>query len=135
MFWKVTICKEKLCTYCCQVSRTLQMPNKYWVWKYDLHNPARPISALKLWKNGKNVFSYHSSEIRGLRSTKCSSKTLQNLLYFMYKKTREVFFVFHFVQLYIFTLWMPWSLSTFSKFWSVSLEHFVERKPLISEEW
>ena len=23
-----------------------------------------------------------------------------------------VFFVFHFVQLYIFTLWMPWSMST-----------------------
>ena len=26
----------------------------------------------------------HSSEIRGLRSTKCSSETLQNFLYFMY---------------------------------------------------
>ena len=26
---------------------------------------------------------YHSLEIRGLRSTKCSSETLQNLLYFM----------------------------------------------------
>ena len=48
--------------------------------------------------------STHSSEIRGLRSTKCSSKTLQKLLYFMYKKTHVVFFVFHFVQLYIFTL-------------------------------
>ena len=23
----------------------------------------------------------------------------------------------------------------YSKFWSVSLEHFIERKPLISEEW
>ena len=46
----------------------------------------------------------HSSEIRGLRSTKCSSKTLPNLLYFMYKKTHVVFFVFHIVQLYIFTL-------------------------------
>ena len=54
----------------------------------------------------------HSSEIRGLRSTKCSSETLQNLLYFMYKKTHVVFFVFHFVQLYIFTLWLPWSVST-----------------------
>ena len=30
-------------------------------------------------------------------------KTLQNLLYFMYKKTHVVFFVFHSVQLYIFT--------------------------------
>ena len=38
--------------------------------------------------------------------------TLQNLLYFMYKKTHVVFFVFHFVPLYIFTLWMPWSMST-----------------------
>ena len=46
----------------------------------------------------------HSSEIRGLRSIKCSRKTLQNLLYFMYKKTHEVFFVFHFVQLYIYPL-------------------------------
>ena len=34
----------------------------------------------------------------------CSSETLQNLLYFMYKKTHAVFIVFHFVQLYIFTL-------------------------------
>ena len=48
--------------------------------------------------------SVHSSEIRGLRSTKCSSEMHQNLLYFMYKKTHVVFFVFHFVQLYIFTL-------------------------------
>ena len=51
----------------------------------------------------KNI-SGHSSEIRGLRSTKCSSETLQNLLYFMYKKIHVVFFVFHFMQLYIFTL-------------------------------
>ena len=42
----------------------------------------------------------HSSEIRGLCSTKCSSEMLQNLLYFMYKKTNVVFLVFHFVQLY-----------------------------------
>ena len=36
----------------------------------------------------------HSSEIRGLCSTKCSSETLHNLLYFMYKKTHVVFFIF-----------------------------------------
>ena len=48
--------------------------------------------------------STHFSEIRGLRSTKCSSEILQSLLYFMHKKTHVVFFVFHFVQLYIFTL-------------------------------
>ena len=41
---------------------------------------------------------YHSSEISGFRSMKCSSETLQNLLYFMYKKTHVVLFVFHFVQ-------------------------------------
>ena len=52
----------------------------------------------------------HSSEIRGLRSMKCSSETLQNLLYFMYKKTHvgSFLFVFHFVQLYIFTLTITW---------------------------
>ena len=56
--------------------------------------------------------STHSSEIRGLRPMKCSSKTLQNLLYFMYRKTLVlVFFVFHFVQLCISTLRMPWTWS------------------------
>ena len=49
----------------------------------------------------------HSSWIRGLSSTKCFSETLQNLLYFMYKKTHVVFFVFHFVQLYIFPYECP----------------------------
>ena len=49
----------------------------------------------------------HSSEIRGLRSTKCSSELLQNLLYFMYKKTHVVFFVFYFVQLYFFPYECP----------------------------
>ena len=49
----------------------------------------------------------HSSEKRGLRSAKCSSKTLQNLLYFMYKKTHVLFFVFHCVQLYFFPYECP----------------------------
>ena len=56
------------------------------------------------------IFPYsfsHSSEIRGLHSTKCSSKTLQNLLYFMYKKTHVVFFDFHFEQLYFFPYECP----------------------------
>ena len=44
----------------------------------------------------------HPSEKRGLHSTKCSSKMLQNLLYFMYKKTHVVvFFIFHFIQLWV----------------------------------
>ena len=46
----------------------------------------------------------HSSEIRGLCLMKCPSEMRQNLLYFMYKKTHVIFFVFHFVQLHIFTL-------------------------------
>ena len=67
---------------------------------------ARPY--LKLWKltnsghgHMHKVSSQHSSEIRGLRSKKCSSETLQNLLYVMYKKTHVVVFIFHFVQLYV----------------------------------
>ena len=44
----------------------------------------------------KNIL-VHSSEKRGLRSTKCSSKMLQILLYFMYKKTHiSSFFRFSF---------------------------------------
>ena len=49
----------------------------------------------------------HSSKIRGLRSMKCSSETIPNLLYFMYKKTQVVSFVFHFVQLYFFPYECP----------------------------
>ena len=45
----------------------------------------------------------HSSEKRGLCSTYCSRETLQNLPYYCNKKTHVVFFVFHFVQLYVFT--------------------------------
>ena len=60
-------------------------------------------SAKNLKKSASAVgqFTINSSEIRGLRSTKCSSEMLQNLLYFMYMKTHVVFFVFHFVQLYV----------------------------------
>ena len=39
---------------------------------------------------------FHSSEVRGLCSTKCSSEMLQNLLYFMYKKTHVFFVCFSF---------------------------------------
>ena len=43
---------------------------------------------------------------------KMFQRNSSKLLYFMYKKTHLDFFVFHFVRLYIFTLWMPWSIST-----------------------
>ena len=76
----------------------------------------------KLMKNR----AVHSSEIRDLRSFKCSSKTLQNLLYFMYKKTHVVFFRFLFrATLYFYLM---------NALVYVSLEHFVVHRPLISEE-
>ena len=63
---------------------------------------AKLDDALKLFMLNRQVHILHKkkktashfSEIRGLRSTKCSRKTLQNLLYFMYKKTHVVFFSF-----------------------------------------
>ena len=42
----------------------------------------------------------HSSEIRSVCLMKCASKTLQNLPFFLNKKTHIVFFVLHFVLLY-----------------------------------
>ena len=51
---------------------------------------------------------------------KCSSEMLQNLLYFMYKKTHVVFFVFHFMQLYILpnecTQLQDWPKNAFNNF-------------------
>ena len=49
--------------------------------------------------------------LRGLHSIKCSSEMLQNLLYFMNKKTMEVFFSFHFMRLTFFTILMPWPIN------------------------
>ena len=48
--------------------------------------------------------AYHSSEIRGLSTRKCSSETLQKLLYFMYKKSRIVFVCFSFCATLLFPL-------------------------------
>ena len=59
----------------------------------------------KVFPNPAKVVLVHSSEIRGLRSTKCSSETLQSLLYFMSKKTHVVLFRFSFhATLFFFTL-------------------------------
>ena len=77
------------------------MPEMRWPEYWPSHSPT-PKSYETLC-NGFDSVS-HSSEIRGLRSTKCSSNTLKNLLYFIYKKTNVVCFVCHFVQLYIFAL-------------------------------
>ena len=71
---------------------------------------------------------------------KYSSKTIQKLLYFIYyEKTSVVFVVFHFVQLWIFTLWMPWTkiILVFSlyKIYLVLLEHFIAFYSLIYDEW
>ena len=47
-----------------------------------------------LFNQENPYYSTHSSEIRGLQSTKSSRETLRNLSYFMYKKTHVVFFFF-----------------------------------------
>ena len=52
-----------------------------------------------------------SSWIRGLDSTKCSSKRLQNFLYFMLKKNYICSF-FSFPATLLFPLWIPWSMTT-----------------------
>ena len=50
----------------------------------------------------------HSLEMRGLYSMKCSSKTLQNLLYFMYyKKMMTNVIIFSFCKTLDFILWCP----------------------------
>ena len=92
---------------------------------------------------------------------KCSSETLQNLIHFVYKKTPCSLFRFSFrATLYFYlmnalvyvdihqgihivkckvarntkkTTWVFLYIK-YRKFWSVSLEHFIERKPLIYEE-
>ena len=48
-------------------------------------------------KMGERAMNYHSSEIIDLHLTKCSSKTLNNLLYFMYWKPHSVFFFSFFI--------------------------------------
>ena len=65
------------------------------------HQEITEIAFLKPIARDKDTMTYqicimhiYSSEIRDLSSTKCSSKTLQNLLYFLYKKTHIIFFIF-----------------------------------------
>ena len=53
-------------------------------------------------ENKDQIDIKHSSEKRGLCLMKGASETLQNLPYIYHKKTHVVFFVFHFVLLYIF---------------------------------
>ena len=87
-------------------------------------------------ESSKNVVC-HTSEIRDLRSTKCSSKTLQNLLYFMYKKTHVVFSFFISCNFIFFpmvystkwkrkkkTTWVFLFRIKYGKFWSISLWSF-----------
>ena len=67
----------------------------------------------------------HSSEIRGLCLIKCYRDTLQNLPYFWNMKT-HVDFSFLILCYFIFPLMNVNRI--------VSLEHFIEHKPHISEE-
>ena len=91
-------------------------PNSPEVLEYQLL--ANPITTKPMFNFKKSIFppplkssqiisncsTAHSSEIRGLCSTKCSSKTLQNLLYFMYDKAHVVFFPFSFRATLLFPL-------------------------------
>ena len=105
--------------------------------KYILQKSSNTLLQAQQFRMVELIMGIHSSEITGLRSTKCSSRTLQNLLFFMYKKTRAFI-----RQKYKVARNKKWKKTTcvfiyikYSKFWSVSLEHFVERKPVIYEEW
>ena len=55
-------------------------------------------------KNEFKKVSRHSSEIRGLFLMKCPSEMLQNLSYFWNMKTQIIFFIFHFILYFIFSL-------------------------------
>ena len=88
------------------------------------------ISASSIYKELYQLCCLHSSEMRGLRSTKCSSKTHQNLLYFMYKKTHVVFFSFFILHNFTFPLMnaLVYVNIDYRKFcWNISLS--VKRVP------
>ena len=82
-------------------------------------------------------FTIQPSEIRGLCLTKLSSKTLKNLLYFMYKKTHAVSFLFFFLPYECPGLCQTKAFINEkqpSRFWSISLDQFVENRLLTYEE-
>ena len=123
------------------------------------------ISLCKELVMDRVVLWYHSSEIGGYCLSFWPPKMLQNLLYFYEKKTQSCFFHFSFHATLFFPLMnaliyvnihqgihlgkknkVAWNEKwrkqlwvfiyiKYGKFWSVSLEHQVEYKPLISEEW
>ena len=105
----------------------------------SLSNARNQIEDLNLWNWNVTTTNY-SAEMWGLYSTKCPCKTLQicNILFtYIYE---FFFFVFHFMHLYLMNTLVYVHLkyyTKYNKFWSVSLQQFdfVERKPLISEEW
>ena len=90
--------KKELVLFC--VFRYIQY-RKFWSISLE-HIVKRNILISEQW------YTYHSSEIRILCLTICSSETLQNFLYCMYRKTQK-------------------STSSFL--------FFISYKPLIYEEW
>ena len=106
-----------------------------WWWNFSVKNSNQ---------TGKRL-AFHSSEKRGLCSINFSGKVLHNLLYFLciYKNTYHVGF-FHYMQLGIFTLWMPYSMLTRAfirekaKFpWNISLSSNIWflKSGLWNAEW
>ena len=72
----------------------------------------------------------HSSETRGLHSTKCSSKTHQNLLFYIYKNSCW-FILFSFHITLLFPLWMPRSILTQTRVFMKEKRKFYQMK----NEW
>ena len=70
----------------------------------------------ELTKGISDDSSYHYSQIRGLRSMKCSSAMLQNLRYFMYTKTNIPFVYSYFIVCnFTFYLWICTLVLTFTR--------------------
>ena len=93
-------------------------------------------------KSWDKAFLCHSSQFLCLCLTKSSSEMLQNLPYFWDTKTHIVFSFFilgkknkvAWNEKWKQQLWVSFC-QKYSKFWSISLELFVEHKPSIWEEW
>ena len=110
----------------------------------------------KLWP--KIFIWYHSSEIKNVHSTKCSSKIIQNWLYLMYRNNLVISFNFILCNFTLSNMnilvyvnmdqgihkgkskvgqkenqqkaaWV-FLYKLYSKFWSILLEHYLECKPI-----
>ena len=88
--------QKKMTSVCCWIWWQTVQEHDFNTWFYTtkiISCLQHIISVIKCFNSSIYTYLLHSSEIRGLRSTNCYSETLQNLLYFMYKKTHVGFFI------------------------------------------